>query len=108
MTGVVNFKFKSALAYDSVKFDGAFISVGELKGLIAEKKGLGADAGQELLLSDPRTKSEYSDESQLIPKNSSVVVRRTPAGRQQATLVAADPDLPAAGQQARDGGCCAT
>ena len=98
MTGVVNFKFKSALAYDSVKFDGAFISVAELKRLIAEKKGLGADAGPELLLSDPRTKSEYSDETQLIPKNSSVVVRRTPAGRQQPTLVAADPlGLPAEG-----------
>lgn len=91
MTGVVNFKFKSALAYDSVKFDGAFISVTELKGLIAEKKGLGSTAGNELLLSDPRTKAEYTDEAQLIPKNSSVVVRRTPAGRQQPTLVPADP-----------------
>ena len=99
MTGVVNFKFKSALAYDSVKFDGAFISVGELKGLIAEKKGLGSDAGHELLLSDPRTKSEYTDSAQLIPKNSSVIVRRTPAGpRQQPTLVAPNPsDLPTAG-----------
>lgn len=97
MAGVVNFKFKSALAYDSVKFDGAFISVGELKSLIADKKGLGPAAGQELLLSDPKTKQEYTDAAQLIPKNSSVVVKRTPAGRQQATIVAADPDLPAQG-----------
>ena len=80
---MINFKFRSALAYDSVKFDGAFVSVGELRGLIAEKKGLGQDLGAELVLSDPRTKSEYTDSAQLIPKSSAVYVRRTPLARQQ-------------------------
>ena len=83
MASVINFKFKSALSYDSIKFDGAFISVGELKGLIAEKKGLGLDLGAELVLSDPRTKAEYADGAQLIPKSSAVYVRRTPLARQQ-------------------------
>lgn len=55
MSGVVHFKFKSSNAYDSVGFEGAFVSVGELKVLIAEKKGLSKDATSELLLSDPRT-----------------------------------------------------
>lgn len=55
MSGVVHFKFKSSNSYDSVGFDGAFVSVGELKALIAEKKGLSKDATSELLLSDPRT-----------------------------------------------------
>lgn len=55
MSGVVHFKFKSSNAYDSVGFEGAFVSVGELKVLIADKKGLSKDATSELLLSDPRT-----------------------------------------------------
>ena len=55
MSGVVHFKFKSSNSYDAVGFEGAFVSVGELKILIAEKKGLNKDATSELLLSDPRT-----------------------------------------------------
>jgi len=55
MSGIIHFKFKSSNSYDSVGFDGAFVSVGELKVLIAEKKGLSKDATSELLLSDPRT-----------------------------------------------------
>lgn len=55
MSGIVHFKFKSSNTYDSVSFDGAFVSVGELKNLIADKKGLNKDATSELLLSDPRT-----------------------------------------------------
>ena len=84
MTSVINFKFKSALSYDSVKFDGAFISVGELKGIIADKKGLSQDLRAELVLSDPRTKTEYTDAAQLLPKSSAVFVRRTPVVRQAA------------------------
>lgn len=59
MSGVVHFKLKSSTAYDSVGFDGAFVSVGELKVLIAEKKGLSKDATSELLLSDPRTQVSF-------------------------------------------------
>ena len=55
MSSVVHFKFKSSTLYDSVSFDGAFITVGELKVLIAEKKSLTKDATAELVLSDPRT-----------------------------------------------------
>lgn len=40
MSGCAYFKFKSALEYDSVTFDGVFISVAELKRSIREKKGL--------------------------------------------------------------------
>lgn len=84
MAAVIYFKFKSALKEDSVQFDGALISVGELKALIANKKGLGGDASSELLLSDARSKEEYRDDSKLLPKNSSVLVRRAPAVRAQA------------------------
>jgi hypothetical protein len=40
MSGLAYFKFKSALTYDSVAFDGVFITVAELKRSIKEKKGL--------------------------------------------------------------------
>ena len=40
MSGLAYFKFKSALTYDSVAFDGVFITVAELKRCIKEKKGL--------------------------------------------------------------------
>ena len=84
MSGVVHFKFKSAISYDSVQFDGAFVSVGELKTLIAEKKGLGREATVELILSDPRTHSEYKDDSHLLPKSTSVLVRRAPVAKLRA------------------------
>ena len=66
MSGVVHFKFKSSNAYDSVGFEGAFVSVGELKVLIAEKKGLSKDATSELLLSDPRTQVSVYLSSRLL------------------------------------------
>ena len=40
MSGCAYFKFKSAIEYDSVQFDGVFISVGDLKRAIIEKKNL--------------------------------------------------------------------
>ena len=84
MSGVVHFKFKSAISFDSVQFDGAFVSVGELKTLIAEKKGFGREATVELILSDPRSHAEYKDDAQLLPKSTSVLVRRTPAAKLRA------------------------
>lgn len=87
MSGVVHFKFRSALTYDNVSFDGHYVSVGEIKKLIADKKGLGVDGGAELELSDPQTKQVYKDDSVQLPRNSSVVVKRIPAakGRHAAT-----------------------
>lgn len=84
MSGVVHFKFKSAISFDSVQFDGAFVSVGELKNLIAEKKGLGREATVELILSDPRTHAEYKDDAHLLPKSTSVLVRRAPVAKLRA------------------------
>ena len=40
MSGVVHYKFKSARAFSSVSFSGAFIKVGILKRTIAEQEGL--------------------------------------------------------------------
>ena len=81
MSGVVHFKFKSAISYDSVHFDGAFVTVGELKNLIADKRGLAREATAELILSDPRTNAEYKDDAQQLQRSTSVLVRRAPAAR---------------------------
>jgi E3 ubiquitin-protein ligase RBBP6 len=77
--GLIHFKFKSAVAKDTVQFDGHYITVGEVKRLIAIKKGLGEDVGAELELSDPQTKQVYKDDTHQLHRNASVVVRRVPA-----------------------------
>lgn len=80
-SGQVHFKFMSARAYDSVSFDGGFVSVGELKRLIAARKSLSAEGAAELMLSDPETRAEYLNEGEMVPKNTSVLVKRAPAAR---------------------------
>ena len=111
----MHFKFKSAISYDSVHFDGAFVTVGELKNLIADKKGLAREAVVELILSDPRTNAEYKDDSQQLPRSTSVLVRRAPAARLRpleggaeqplaasaAPAPARGPTLPATGRQSQ-------
>ncbi len=94
MAGVIFFKFKTGIASERITFDGSFISVGELKRLIAEKKKLGNDDATELVLSDPRSGEDYLDESQQLPRNTSVQVRRAPvvkAGALQPKTVTATP-----------------
>jgi hypothetical protein len=55
MASTVHYKFKSQKDYDSVNFDGMFISVGDLKSAIVDKKGLGRDQACELLLTNAQT-----------------------------------------------------
>ncbi|KAH7277568.1 hypothetical protein KP509_39G057400 [Ceratopteris richardii] len=77
----VYFKFKSAKDYDSIPIDGIFISVGNLKERIAQKKKLGRGTDFDLLISNAQTNEEYTDDAQSIPRNTSVLVRRVPARR---------------------------
>lgn len=51
----VYFKFKSAKEYDSLSIDGHFISVGNLKDKIVEKKNLGRGTDFDLLISNAQT-----------------------------------------------------
>lgn len=91
MSGVVYFKFKSAISPDSVTFDGSFISVAELKNLIAARKGFGQDAGAELILTNPSTKEDYTVDTQQIPRQTTVHVRRVPTNKPKAIQSAAVP-----------------
>ncbi|KAF4529024.1 hypothetical protein B566_EDAN016874 [Ephemera danica] len=62
----VHYKFKSALEYDTVTFDGLHISVGDLKKAILHQKKL-----------------MYVDDGALIAKNTSLIVARVPLSAHQ-------------------------
>jgi len=78
MTSCVYFKFKSALDFEPVDFDGVFISISALKEAIIEKKGL---KDCEIVILNSQTQEEYQDDNASLPKNSSVIVRRQPSTR---------------------------
>ncbi|XP_030502982.2 E3 ubiquitin ligase PARAQUAT TOLERANCE 3 isoform X1 [Cannabis sativa] len=82
----VYYKFKSAKDYDSIAMDGPFISVGTLKEKIFENKHLGRGTDFDLVVTNAQTNEEYIDEGMLIPKNTSVLIRRVP-GRPRMPIV---------------------
>lgn len=79
MSSQVRYRFKNAVAEDSVAFDGAVIQIGDIKRLIALKRGLGADGAAELTLFDAGTSEEHTDDSKVVPRNTLVLVKRAPA-----------------------------
>ena len=82
--GTIHYKFKSQKSYDTVTFDGVYISVANLKQLIAEKKGLDKEGTAELLLTnvtdgkDVGEGQDLTDDQSLVWKNASIIVRRVP------------------------------
>ncbi|XP_010673210.2 E3 ubiquitin ligase PQT3-like isoform X1 [Beta vulgaris subsp. vulgaris] len=88
----VYYKFKSAKDYDSISIDGHFISVANLKERIFESKHLGRGTDFDLVVTNAQTNEEYLDEAMLIPKNTSVLIRRVP-GRPRMPIVTR-PDEP--------------
>ena len=73
------YKLKNAIEQQSVTFDGSVIQIGDVKRLVAEKQGLGPDGYQEITLYDPNTGTEYDDDGKVVPRNTLVEVKRTPA-----------------------------
>ncbi|KAJ1295485.1 hypothetical protein BS78_01G228100 [Paspalum vaginatum] len=82
----VYYKFKSARDYDSIPIEGQFISVANLKERIFESKHLGRGTDFDLMISNAQTDEEYADEATMIPKNTSVLIRRIP-GRPRKPIV---------------------
>ncbi|CAA0807608.1 DWNN domain- a CCHC-type zinc finger, partial [Striga hermonthica] len=78
----------SAKDYDSVRIDGHFIPVGQLKEKIFELKHLGRGTDFDLVVTNAQTNEEYLDEGMLIPKNTSVLICRVP-GRPRKPIVTA-------------------
>ncbi|XP_059690645.1 E3 ubiquitin-protein ligase RBBP6-like [Gavia stellata] len=80
----VHYKFSSQLNYATVTFNGLHISLCDLKRQIMGREKLKA-ANCDLQITNAQSKEEYTDDRALIPKNSSVIVRRIPAGGVKAT-----------------------
>ncbi|CAH0564594.1 unnamed protein product [Brassicogethes aeneus] len=78
----VHYKFKSALDYDTVTFDGLHISVKDLKNSIIQQKRIGKSTDFDLQVTNAQTKEEYEDENALIPKNTSLLIARIPIAAQ--------------------------
>ncbi|KAG5887269.1 hypothetical protein JTB14_015706 [Gonioctena quinquepunctata] len=74
----VHYKFKSALEYDTVTFDGLHISVKDLKNAIIQQKRIGKSTDFDLQVTNAQTKEVYEDENALIPKNTSLLIARIP------------------------------
>ncbi|KAJ3362930.1 hypothetical protein GGF32_005070 [Allomyces javanicus] len=73
----IHFKFRSAKAHDSLVVDGMGMSAFDLKREIVRFKKLkGEDF--DLILSNAETGEEYRDDLAIVPRNSSIVVRRIP------------------------------
>ncbi|XP_010074279.1 PREDICTED: E3 ubiquitin-protein ligase RBBP6-like [Pterocles gutturalis] len=80
----IHYKFSSKLDYDTVAFTGLHISLHDLKRCIMGREKLKA-ANCDLQIINAQTKEEYTNDNALIPKNSSVIVRRIPVGGVKAT-----------------------
>lgn len=78
---LIRFKFRSAVNFDVVDIgDRSSISVGELKSKIISHKNLKLCHDFDLVFSDHLTGLEYKDENYQIQSNSSVIIKRVPAG----------------------------
>ncbi|KAM9784200.1 uncharacterized protein ACBT44_021520 isoform 1-T1 [Syngnathus typhle] len=73
----IHYKFSSKLSYSTVVFDGPHITLMDLKERIMGREKLRA-GDCDLQITNAQTKEEYTDEEGLIPKGSSVIVRRVP------------------------------
>eukprot|EP00166_Cyanidium_caldarium_P003649 ctg_3522.g504 len=80
MSSALYYKFRSAKQYGAVNFEGDFIQLAELKVAIVEQEKLQFGEDFDLHVVDAQTQEEYHDENALIPKNTSVIVKRVPAG----------------------------
>ncbi|CAK9212093.1 unnamed protein product [Sphagnum troendelagicum] len=87
----VHFKFRSAMEYDSIDIDGPFIAIGGLKEKIVEHKNLRSATDIDLLITNAQTGEEYTDDSFLVLKNTSVIIKRVPASGPKPILPEAPP-----------------
>ncbi|KAI3848774.1 hypothetical protein MKX03_011388 [Papaver bracteatum] len=74
----IYYKFKSGKEFHSIPALSPFMSVLEIKDLIFQTKKFGHGKDFGLILTNPSTNEDYEDDSILIPRNSSVLVRRIP------------------------------
>ncbi|KAJ6591512.1 DWNN domain-containing protein [Mycena vulgaris] len=81
MASSVFYKFHSRKDESRVTFDGTGISVFDLKRDIILANNMGKANDFDLFIFDSSSNKEYTDDSEIIPRSSSVVVKRRPAAR---------------------------
>ncbi|KAH8988210.1 DWNN-domain-containing protein [Lactarius akahatsu] len=94
MASSVFYKFKSQKTESRVTFDGTGISVFDLKKEIILANSLGKANDFDLVVFDGSSGEEFNDDSQIIPRSSSVVVKRVPPtrpGKGKAAMYVAGP-----------------
>ncbi|SAM05561.1 hypothetical protein [Absidia glauca] len=80
---VIYYKFKAAKDsdYDVFTFDGQGATVFDVKREIIRAKKLGKGTDFDLAIYNAQTDEEYNDDMFLVPRNTSVIVRRLPPSR---------------------------
>lgn len=78
MSSFIHYKFKSAKDFDTYRFEGAGVPVWELKQEIIQSKKLGKGMDFDLVILNAQTSEEYRSDSFIVPKNTSVLVKRVP------------------------------
>lgn len=82
MSSVVYYRFKSSKVSQRINFDGTGISIFDLKREIVLANGLENTADSfDLRLVNPDNGEIYSDDAEVLPRSSSVEVRRVPTSR---------------------------
>ncbi|RDD42076.1 E3 ubiquitin-protein ligase RBBP6 [Trichoplax sp. H2] len=74
----IHYKFRNAKEYDTITFDTLQITLADLKKAIMNQKRMGKSTESTLVVTNAQTEEEYKDETTMIPKNTSVVVKRVP------------------------------
>ncbi|ORZ12802.1 DWNN domain-domain-containing protein [Absidia repens] len=80
---VIYYKFKAAKHsdYDVFTFDGSGATVFDVKKEIIRAKRLGKGTDFDLAIYNAQTDEEYNDDMFMVPRNTSVIVRRLPPSR---------------------------
>lgn len=81
MSSTIFYRFRSQKDSSRVLFDGTGLTVFDLKREIILDNKLGDGTDFQLRVYNPDTDEEYEDDAQVIPRSTTVVVRRSPAAK---------------------------
>jgi E3 ubiquitin-protein ligase RBBP6 len=82
--GILHYKFKNEKKWHQITFEAGSISVIDVKrSIVSQKKIAKSNDDFDLRLTNVQTGDDYMQDGFLIPKNTSLTVRRVPALRAQ-------------------------
>lgn len=91
----VHYKFKSvSKKWGTITFDSAVISLNDLKkAIVAQEKTDPNNRDFDFIITNAQTRERYTNDNYLIPKNTSVEVRRVPATHSSSVRIKQTPDV---------------